>query len=48
MTCLNLLLVEIVSLKGHALELVFVEGCEEGNPFEILKLTVGDFCGEDP
>jgi len=49
-TCPYLLL-EIVNPKGLVLELVFVGGCEEGeiaSSFVILKLTEGDFCGEDP
>jgi hypothetical protein len=40
-----------VNPKGLVLELVFFGVCEEeyiGSPFEILKLIVEDFCGEDP
>jgi hypothetical protein len=43
--------VETVNLKSLALELVFFEVCKAGqigSPFEILKSTVEDFCGEDP
>lgn len=48
MTCPNLL---SVKLKDLVLELVFVGEYEEGeigSPFVILKMIVGDFCGEDP